>query len=157
MFNLPQSYFDHPELLDTSWQKGQTMLAVCNTKTIRYVTGYLQKTLYTTGQHEDDDRRKEFSLMSRGLGAAYMTPARIEYYKRKLNPYLIVHNGDKIHLPRYYKDKMFTSAELQVLKKKAELFSLDNPQFKNEKHRWDRVKDLFQKAEKRQMLQRQKL
>lgn len=60
--------------------------------------------------HKNDDRIKEFSLMSKGLGAGYMTDAMVKWHKASLEDrmYCNTKDGKKIAMPRYYKDKMYT-------------------------------------------------
>ena len=63
-----------------------------------------------------DDRLPEFALMSKGLGANYMTDAMIGWHKEDLlnRMYCTVPHsgGKKITMPRYYKDKMYSRTEV---------------------------------------------
>lgn len=60
--------------------------------------------------HQNDDRKKEFSLMSKGLGANYLTKKMIKWHKADLEKrmYVPLKDGKKIAMPRYYKDKIYT-------------------------------------------------
>ncbi len=157
MFNLPQEYIDHPELLERDWKNGQVQVATCNSKTISYTTKYINKTLYTHKQHDLDDRQKEFSLMSKGLGQNYLTPAIIAYYKAIKTPYLVKENGEKATMPKYYKDKIFTSEEKHLINHKTKKYLQENPTFNSEKHKFDYIRNEIKKQEKRNLLERQKL
>lgn len=157
IFNLPIDYFKHPALLDTDWQHGNTYLAKCNHNTIKYVTGYINKTLYTHDQHELDDRKKEFSLMSKGLGSSYITEAKKSYYKKVLTPFLTIEDGKKTPMPRYYKNKLYSSTQKAIIAIQSEIHALDNPLYLNEKHRHDLVTDQFNKLIKQNLLQRKTL
>jgi hypothetical protein len=143
MFNLPREYFQHPELLTRDWKLGQTLLAECNPKTIAYVTGYVNKTLYITGQDPLDDRKKEMTMCSKGLGQSYLTEARKEYYKKILTPYLIVENGDKRTMPRYYKDKMYDEVDKILVNAATQAYIEENPPFKDEWHRKNFIEQVF--------------
>lgn len=148
LFNLPDEYFKHPELLDRDWQKGQTLLAECNIKTIKYVTGYINKTIWIDGQIDGDDRLKERSYISKGIGKDYLTPSRIKYYQNILTPYLIIENGDKTTMPRYYKEKMYNQVHKNMINEKTMKYLEENPQFLNEKHRVDYIENAFNKHNK---------
>lgn len=60
--------------------------------------------------HKRDDRTKEFSNMSKGLGASYMTPQMIKWHKSDMlnRMYLPQEDNKKIAMPRYYKEKIYT-------------------------------------------------
>ena len=162
MFNLPGDYIRHPELVTNVWGNGSTMVAECNIKTITYVTKYMQKTLFTQGKAPDDDRIDECSMMSRGIGLSYLGEVEYSYdmelegdkpkirrrnylhknqrkdwIKYQRNPYLIVENGDKIPIPRFYKDKIFNAWEKFLLSEKAEKHIRENPEYIDAKHRED--------------------
>lgn len=59
--------------------------------------------------HQNDDRQKEFSLMSKGLGENYLTPQMIAWHHADLTErmYLNLEGGKKISMPRYYKNKIY--------------------------------------------------
>jgi hypothetical protein len=63
--------------------------------------------------HQNDDRKKEFSVMSKGLGSNYITENMIKWHKNVLEErmYVPIENGKKIAMPRYYKDKMYNEEE----------------------------------------------
>lgn len=63
--------------------------------------------------HRNDDRIKEFALMSKGLGANYMTDSMVKWHKADLlnRMYCNIEDGKKISMPRYYKDKVYTEPE----------------------------------------------
>jgi hypothetical protein len=63
--------------------------------------------------HKNDDRKKEFSIMSKGLGANYLTKQMIKWHKERLEEraYIPMKDGKKIAMPRYYKDKLYNEYE----------------------------------------------
>ena len=63
--------------------------------------------------HQNDDRKKEFAVMSKGLGKNYMTNAMIKWHKNDLlnRMYVPIEDGKKIAMPRYFKDKIYTELE----------------------------------------------
>lgn len=62
---------------------------------------------------DGDDRNKEFSIMSKGLGKNYLNERTIKWHKAKLEErcYLPLKDGKKACMPRYYKDKMYNHGE----------------------------------------------
>lgn len=158
MFNLPESYIKHPELIIKDWQKGHVQAKAVHGHNIGYTTGYLHKTLYTDGVQEGDDRKKEFSLMSKGLGKNYLSEEMLEYYRKVKTPYLTVESGYKIQMPRYYKNKIYVSeSDKYEAQKASERFMEDNPQFKDEKHRHDLVTNEIRKQVKKNLIERKQL
>lgn len=81
-------------------------------KSINYVCGYLGKRI-TIPATTDDDRVKEFNLMSKNLGSSFIDYAG-EFYQKTLTPYTILF-GNKYPLPRYYKDKIFSITQKKQL------------------------------------------
>lgn len=67
--------------------------------------------------HRNDDRIPEFSLMSKGLGANYLTPAMVRYHKNDLENRMncVLPDGKVIAMPRYYKDKVYTEQERKII------------------------------------------
>jgi hypothetical protein len=93
--------------------------------------GYTLKYMSKKSQipmHQNDDRKKEFSVMSKGLGSNYITDSMIKWHKNLLEErmYIPIKDGKKIAMPRYYKDKMYNEEEkdkiaLYMVKKSEEL------------------------------------
>jgi hypothetical protein len=61
-------------------------------------------------QHYNDDREKEFSLMSKKLGTNYLTDNMVQWHHDDLlnRMYIPIEDGKKIAMPRYYKQKIYT-------------------------------------------------
>lgn len=105
-------------MLDQYWNNAKTGQSLGFIKygtvtpaSIHYVTKYV------ISRHEDkqEGRLRPFAVMSRnpGLGATYLT-THTKWHKDGLRNFANV-NGVKTRLPRYYKDKMFTSALLEKI------------------------------------------
>ena len=74
--------------------------------------GYTLKYMTKKGKipmHHNDDRQKEFSLMSKGLGSNYLTKQMIKWHKNDIEKRMFCNLKDdkKIAMPRYYKDKIY--------------------------------------------------
>lgn len=98
---------DHSYIEDC-WQNGFTYAPPLNgDKGVGYVLKYISKPRQT---FKNDEREREFSLMSKGLGANYMTSEMIKYHNRGVEFGYINKGGVKMPLPKYYKDKMYDDA-----------------------------------------------
>jgi len=78
--------------------------------------GYTLKYMTKKGQipmHKNDDRVKEFQLMSKGLGSNYLTEKMVQWHKNDIENrmYVPMKDGKKIAMPRYYKDKIYSESE----------------------------------------------
>lgn len=123
MFNLPDFYVRNDHRIKEIWQKGNVQVDNVSPKSIRYVTGYLQKQLYWDNKGDRDDRQREFSRMSKAIGLNYLTEQRVKSMQERMNPYLVLEDGKKQALPRYYKNKVFTEEQREVLAAQAMEFA----------------------------------
>lgn len=141
LFNLPQLYINREEFVHEIWDKGKIQIATCNTATMKYVAGYINKRIHPKQQDSLDDRTIEFSMMSKGLGKNFITPQTTKYYQTQLQPFLKVENGTKLSMPRYYKDKMYKPWQKLRLAKKAKIYNEENQPFEDGKQEFDYVKN----------------
>lgn len=101
MFNM-----DLPELVGKTWCNGFDFTLPVKDGGIEYVLKYLHK--QKPKRLDSDDRQPEFSLMSKRLGANYLTPERIRFHNQSPEfSYLRTDEGFKMSLPKYYKDKLY--------------------------------------------------
>lgn len=103
--------------VESSWNLNNTTIGHChfgdvNDASIGYTLKYISKEKQIP-MFQQDDRQKEFSVMSKGLGKSYLTPQAIKWHKNKLEErmYLPLKDGKKASMPRYYKDKMYKDGE----------------------------------------------
>lgn len=101
------------ELIQPAWQLGSVHYGEVNGASVGYTLKYMTKAPKIP-MHRNDDRQPEFSLMSKRLGDNYLTPKMIQWHKDSLNErvYLNLEDGKKIAMPRYYRNKIYTPAEL---------------------------------------------
>lgn len=91
-------------------------------------TGYTLKYMMKPGKvplHKNDDRLPEFQLMSKGLGANYLTKESIAWHKADFQKtehgiftermYLPLYDGKKIAMPRYYKEKIYSKLQRELI------------------------------------------
>jgi len=111
IFNVPDE-----ALIFEAWSLdgvnfGRVDVGQVSDKSIAYTVAYASKHNWHP-DHSRDDRVPEFSLMSKGLGSNYVTPAVSKYHKADLSRmYLTKEGGDKIAMPRYYRDRIFDEDE----------------------------------------------
>lgn len=89
--------------------------------------------------HKNDDRQPEFALMSKRLGANYLTDEIKKWHTKSLekNCYLPLKDGKKAALPRYYKSKIYDSVEAGHLKGFFETLSINQTEKAIKKHGQD--------------------
>lgn len=122
MFNLPLHWLT-TDKLEQVWKKGQTHVAPGNEITMRYVAKYLMKNTFNqpqelvneeTGELLPDTRELQFSLMSKGMGADFLTPQMEKFLKDNMTTRIKM-QGKYWTLPRYYRDKVFNEFERKEL------------------------------------------
>lgn len=159
LFNLPPDYLRPTwneeagiwtfDKLEKIWQEGHVHVLPYNAARVRYVTNYLQKNIRQ--ENPDDPREREFSNMSKGIGENYLTPNIKAYYKKKLTPYILHQGGEKMSMPRYYKNKLYNKKELEIINKESKKFMDENMSTTREEFRQEVeiIKDIIRKADRR--------
>lgn len=94
------------------WDKGFTSVGSVTGASVGYTLKYMTKARWKP-MHANDDRTREFSTMSKGLGDNYITEASIKWHTSNLSErmYLHIDDGKKIAMPRYYKQKIYTDEQ----------------------------------------------
>lgn len=106
------------QLVEETWKKGHIDIRPITAGRVGYTCKYLDK-IQQIPKFERDDRLKEFNLMSKGLGANYLTPEMIKWHKADLlkRMYITLDDHQKIAMPRYYKNKIYTDWQLLKINK----------------------------------------
>lgn len=100
-----------------SWGKGQIKCLPVNSNTIAYCCKYICKE-QTIGKQRWDDRERERAFMSLGLGKNYITPQTIRYHTEHMDSSVQQEGGYIQCLPRYYRDKIFTPEQRNIINEK---------------------------------------
>jgi len=105
---------------------GTIYIGEVNEASIGYTLKYMQKP-GKIPKHQNDDRQKEFSLMSKGLGQNYITDAMNKWHKNDLvnRMYVPIKDGKKIAMPRYYKDKIYTDTQKLLINNHLKIIMSD--------------------------------
>lgn len=108
VFNVPDITFYHQ-----AWGLGQIHIGTVTGESIAYTMKYIDK---QKGKklHARDDRETEFPLMSKKLGANYLTDEIINYHQADISRlYATKEGGHRIALPRYYREKIYSENDLK--------------------------------------------
>lgn len=107
IFNVPNEYD-----IEKTWKLGQCHYGKVEAASVGYTLKYMDKPKRIP-MHVNDDRIREFGLMSKGLGSSYLTQSIINYHHADLinRFHLTIEDGKKIAMPRYYKQKIYTDQE----------------------------------------------
>lgn len=103
----------HINTIQDCWQYGQIHYGTVSEASVGYTLKYISKPTRIP-MWKGDDRQKEFSLMSKGIGINYIYDKRIiEWHKNDLlnRKYVNLLDGKKASMPRYYKEKLYTIEE----------------------------------------------
>lgn len=119
------------ELMEKAWTLDGNLIGdiyygdVCEAS-IGYTLKYLNKKS-TAGLLGDDDRQKQFTLSSNGLGISYLTDAMRAWHKADLHnrKFVTLKGGIKAAMPRYYQQKIYDGYELDLLKMSGSLIQQD--------------------------------
>lgn len=110
----PLDWFSISELIEKNW-----ILGIPQVLPVLGAQGYVTK--YILKFDKRDHLVKPFSMISHGLGIDYLSDEMVSYHRRNLINFAIKPGGYKVSLPRYYKDKIFTTYQKMVMKKRADL------------------------------------
>lgn len=99
-----------------TWGHGHITIGKVQAASVGYCLKYMAKA-GKIPQHKNDDRQREFSLMSKGLGKSYLTPAMEKWHHDDLlnRMYCNLQDGKKITMPRYYKQKLYTDEQRESI------------------------------------------
>lgn len=116
-----------------TWKFGHITIGRVEKASIGYVLKYMSKPQIIP-MHKTDDRGKEFSNMSKGLGKGYLTPSMKKWHTEDLfnRMYIPIEDGKKIAMPRYYKNKIYEDWERKLISKHIERQDVENSKGKSE-------------------------
>ena len=102
------------ELIKKHWKYGFIFIGeYCNSRSVNYMTKYMLK---VDIKHP---KFKQIVLASPGIGAGYMNRSDYLWQKRNYKNINVAtytfRNGTKMAMPKYYKDKIFTEKEKEVM------------------------------------------
>lgn len=110
------------ELIQKSWigddgrYMGDIHCGDVNEASVGYCLKYMLKGGWKP-MHRNDDREPTFTFMSKGLGKNYLTPQMRAWHEADLlnRMYCNIPGGKKCSMPRYYKDRIYTESDRQLV------------------------------------------
>jgi hypothetical protein len=111
------------ETIQYAWELGEIHIGDVNESSIGYTLKYVSKESRIP-KHQNDDRQKEFSLMSKRMGENYLTSQMINWHLNENaildRMYCNLKDGKKIAMPRYYRDKIYSDFDKFRIQKHME-------------------------------------
>lgn len=106
----------HLPHIQRAWQYGSVHYGKVSGASVGYTLKYIHKAKKIP-MHRNDDRIPEFALMSKGLGQNYLTNKMVKWHHADLvnRMYVTTSQGQKVSMPRYYKQKIYTESEMKQI------------------------------------------
>ncbi|QCS36805.1 replication initiation protein [Tortoise microvirus 8] len=105
VFGVNQDDFN---LFNSEWYHGSIRYDEVTDASINYILKYH----VDRNEHLDIQPVKPFALMSKGIGRVYID--KMKSYHRNSGDMLVTVYGSKKRMPRYYKERMFSSLEREI-------------------------------------------
>lgn len=105
---------------------GELKFGTVTGSSIAYTLKYMDKPSVVP-QFKNDDREKEFQVMSKGIGASYISEKSINWHNAdKLNRMFVPISDYKVSMPRYYKEKLYHTTVRKAIGYAADKKGYDN-------------------------------
>lgn len=95
------------KIIDRSWGLGGVHVGGVSGASIAYTLKYIDKPTRIP-EHRNDDRVKEFSRSSTGLGASYVTDDIKKYHNLHVDELFVRIDGYKVPMSRFYRNKILS-------------------------------------------------
>lgn len=101
-----------------NWEHGEVYFGSVTSSSVGYVLKYILKSPKYR-YYKNDDREPCKARMSKGLGKDYITPNTIGYHSADVTQrnFCTVPGGQKVSIPRYYRDKIYNEEQKAELQK----------------------------------------
>ncbi len=130
----------HPDIIHKNWQNGHVLTLPLKSGGTYYVLKYLAK----KDSKLKEGQQKLFSLVSGGFGKNYLTDAIKQYHNASIeNSHLTMRGGQKVPIPKYYKDHIYNDEMRRKVSQYMEKLSLDLEikRFTDYKHKYPQLSD----------------
>lgn len=112
------------ETIIKHWPHGYVDIKEVNKNRIAYIFKYIWKPRKRKDPDHWDDRVPEYVNFSNGLGVQWLTEKNIQYHRKNIdNPTITLPTGERIAIPRYFKEKIFNEEERQYIADKMREFA----------------------------------
>lgn len=110
LLNVPYS------VIEKHWPYGLVDIREIHSNRIAYLFKYCQKARVTKRIHDRDDRIAEYVNFSQGIGKQWLTDQTQHYHVTNINnPTITLSSGERISIPRYYKERIFTKEQREQI------------------------------------------
>lgn len=139
----------NPDLIQKAWGLGQIHIGNAKEGSIYYTLKYALKRVGKWSKSDEDDRNVEKALMSRGLGLNFLTDDMVAFYQADVSRPVTLLDGQKLPLPRYYRDKLYN--QKQKLKRNRILIKFEEKRYEKTSDKLfpQRVKKMLKDTEKK--------
>lgn len=100
---MPEHFYRY---VDQSWSRGIVTIGDLTDNRIMYCANY-----HITKVYNPEGRNENFCLMSKRLGANYLTDSRIDFFQNTGRMYVKHYDGYNLPMPRYYKKSLIFNPE----------------------------------------------
>lgn len=102
--------------IQKAWGLGHVHYGQVSAASVGYTLKYISKPSRIP-LHRNDDRQREFALMSKGLGLDYVTDNMKSWHTSALHTrmYCVTQDNKKISMPRYYKEKIYNEHQRKAI------------------------------------------
>lgn len=113
---LPQTHLNGKyQFHSPLWENGHITIGTVTHASVMYTLKYLNKPKRVP-QYKYDDRRPEYSLISKGIGDQYLSPSIRAWHKADPNKRMYVHfQHYKVAMPRIYKERLYSQQEREQI------------------------------------------
>jgi len=112
----------HPNAIMDAWKLndlplGFVHLGNVNPASVGYSLKYIHKGTGNKFFKKDIEKKREFQLASKGIGFSYLSEEILKWHKASPSErcYVVIEDGKKISLPRYFRDKIFNDEEKKLI------------------------------------------
>lgn len=140
------------------WQHGHCTIGTVSGASVGYTMKYVAKPAFRP-MHKNDDRMPEFSLSSQNLGLGYLTEKMKSWHRKDITgrQYVVGEDGKKYSMPRYYRVKLLTLQEKEMLKAWNRMENMKPKTYENTARERGEALLAGIRRHKKQLVQNQKL
>lgn len=136
------------------WKHGHITIGRVTEASVGYALKYMLKKKHEK-KYDRDDRIKEFSRMSKGLGSKYVSEGTIRYHRASIVERFCMKlpDGKLSPMPRYYKKYFYTPEERQIVGEHFENQAYEeyNKMSYEQKEKYDREKGESERRDARKI------
>lgn len=103
---MPEKFYEH---IENRWSKGIVTIGDITECRVMYVSNY-----HITKAYNPENKNENFCVMSKGLGASFLSEKKVQYFRDTGHMYVKSYDGFNLPMSRYYKNKILFSPEQKL-------------------------------------------